>query len=448
MGPLAAEPAQRERNSTDAARIGATFTHAFTAEQVAAMVIEARARVTGTAARHPRFTGLSEDDVEELFDATSEVVVGKHGSYANAEHVRASLWRGMELRALDVFRRRGRRGLELDPALLELVPDDTGVREEDRISDAQELLVVQDFLAALAPREADVWKLVHGEDLSVVQTAKRLGMSRHATGEHLDAAARKLEIFIAIRQAGEWCGRRETDILRLIDGADDEGTARRAIAHLQACGVCRRAYAAQVRRTGHLAAGVLPMPVLLDADHGRSLLERLLDLLPVGGGSGRTEVIGGALLGGGGGLAGVAKVGAVVATTATVAVGAGTVVVDRATDRPRTSTTPAAAAPSLGAAAAPEPIAQVVRAPSAPPRTTPTKTAQRAKRAASNKRAEAQRAAARQKAAERREDVFELGTVESAGPSNAAAAASAPASGGGGPTAPAPDPPGQETFLP
>ncbi|MTD46225.1 hypothetical protein GKE82_18510 [Conexibacter sp. W3-3-2] len=422
---------------------------------MAEMVVSARARMTTSAARHPRFSGLSEHDVEELFDATSEILVGRADRFENADHVRASLWTGMELRARDVFRRRQRRGFELDNDALDLLPDDLA-DHEDRISHEQELLVVRDFLAAMTPREAEVWKLVHGEELSVAQTSRQLGISRHATAEHLEAAGRKLEVFLGIRRAGEWCGRRESDILRMLGGSDDEGTARRAMAHLDACAVCRRAYAAQVRRTGRLAAGVLPLPGAAAGEHGRTLVERLADLVPFGGGGGgRTEMVGSAILGGGG-LAGVAKVGAVVATTATVAVGAGTVAgggEDRAASSSRPTIT-AVARPAVAVSAA-TPAPAVIRRASEEQQQAPVRR-ERARERAAEQRAErsAERAAARQRAAERREDVFELGTVESGGAPSASSASSAPApsggtSSGGGSTAPAaPDPAGQEAFLP
>lgn len=411
------------------------------------MVVDARRRVTLRASRHPRFSGLSEDDVEELFDATSEVVIGRPDRYANADHVSASLWKGMELRARDTFRRRRRRGVELDPAALELVPDDLS-SHDDRISDEQELLVVRDFLAAMTPREADVWKLVHGEDLSVVQTSKRLGISRHATNEALEAAGRKLEVFLAIRSAGEWCGRRQSDITRMLDGSDDAGTARRATAHLQACTVCRREYAAAVRQTGRTAAGVLPLPAVVATEHGRSIVERVADLLPFsGGGGGRAEIIGGALLGGGGGIAGIAKVGAVVATTATVAVGAGSVVDrDAVRDEPRRQPT-TLAAPGAGVASAPEPIATVVRVAPTRARATARETARRATSSTRSAARQQSRAVTRQREAERREDVFELGTIESSGSGTASSASAAPAPASA-PAAPAPDPAGQEAFLP
>jgi len=416
---------------------------AFTADEVARMVVDARTRVVRTASGHPRFSGLSADDVVELFDATSEIVVRRHDSYANADHVGASLWTGMELRARDLFRRRTRRGAEVDPTVLELVTDDLD-DHEDRISREQELLVVADFLAALAPTEAVVWRLVHGDDLSVVATAKHLGMSRHAVGEHLDAATRKLETFVAIAGAGEWCGRRRSDITRMLDGSDDAGTGRRALAHLDACAVCRRAYAAQVRETGRIAAGVLPVPALLvDGAADRGLLERLLDWLPqLGGGSGRMEAIGSALVGGGG-LAGVAKVGAVVVTTATVAVGAGSTVVDRSGADRRAASTPRTSV-SRGANRAPAPVAAVAR------RRAPVGTSATGPRTARPTGAAAtSRASTRRRRADRARDVQELGTVESAPPSAATAtAAPAPAPASAPAARPAAPRPGQESFLP
>ncbi len=89
---------------------------AFTADEIAEMVVAARGRIVRTASGHPRFSGLTPDDVEELFDATSEIVVRRHEDYTDSDHVGASLWTGMELRARDLFRRRSRRGADADPA--------------------------------------------------------------------------------------------------------------------------------------------------------------------------------------------------------------------------------------------------------------------------------------------------------------------------------------------
>lgn len=425
---MSSEQGRRWMGSQDI-RVGQT--HAFTADQVARMVIEAREQVVRRAYGHRQFSGLSRHDVEELFDSTTEIVIRDPGRYADAGHVQASLWRGMHMRALDVFRRRKRRGFEADPALLDAVSDDLGDHDE-RVARDQDLLVVRDFLAALTPREADVWKLIQGADLSVLQTSKRLAISRHAVGEHLDAATRKLEVFAALYDAGQWCGRRQTDITRVLEGAQDEGTQRRALAHLDACAVCRRANAARVRETGRIAAGVLPMPALLGGEHGRGLLERAVDLLPqLGGGGGRTEAAAGALFGGG--LAGVTKVGAIVATTATVAVGAGTVV-DRSVPDER-DRKPAAPAParSIGAEKAPAPVVAVVRRPTpaaAPAEPTTTRSASTSSSAARS---------------DESQDVFALGTVESAPPAATSASAdSAPAPQ----PDPAPERPGQEQFLP
>jgi len=427
---MSAEQARSGVGSRDT-RVG--HTRAFTTDQVARMVIEAREQVVRRAHGHRQFSGLSRHDVEELFDSTTEIVIRDPARYTDADHVRASLWNGMHLRALDAFRRRKRRGFEADPTLLDLVSDDLGDHDE-RIARDQDLLVVRDFLAALTPREAEVWKLTQGEDLSVLQTSKRLEISRHAVGEHLDAATRKLEVFAALYDAGRWCGRRRVDIVRVLEGAQDEGTQRRALAHLDACAVCRRENAARVRETGRIAAGVLPMPAVLAGEHGRGLLERLLDLLPqIGGGGGRTEAAAGALFGGG--FAGVAKVSAIVATTATVAVGAGTVVVERVQDeRPKAKA--AATTRSAGAAAAPAPVATVVRTPkrAAAASTSPARTARRRSSSSSTR-------------ADEDEDVFALGTVEPAtGPATASSASSSA-------PAPAPEPAtresaGQEQFLP
>jgi len=429
---MSAEQARSGVGSRDT-RVG--HTRAFTTDQVARMVIEAREQVVRRAHGHRQFSGLSRHDVEELFDSTTEIVIRDPARYTDADHVRASLWNGMHLRALDAFRRRKRRGFEADPTLLDLVSDDLGDHDE-RIARDQDLLVVRDFLAALTPREAEVWKLTQGEDLSVLQTSKRLEISRHAVGEHLDAATRKLEVFAALYDAGRWCGRRRVDIVRVLEGAQDEGTQRRALAHLDACAVCRRENAARVRETGRIAAGVLPMPAVLAGEHGRGLLERLLDLLPqIGGGGGRTEAAAGALFGGG--FAGVAKVSAIVATTATVAVGTGTVVVDR-TGRDRGDGKPerAAASRSTGAAKAPAPATAVVRSPRTASSSTTGASAKRANRPGSS--------TAR---GDESQDVFALGAVESQSPTASASSASAAPTPAPAPRR-APERPGQEQFLP
>lgn len=419
--------AQQVINDSHDDRPSAPGRSAFTPEEIGAMIAAARERLVRVAGRHSRFDGLSPDDVEELFDATSEVVLRRHETFVSDDHVRASLWHGMDLRARDVFRRRRRRGLELDPEIL----DDIGVDladDEDRIAHEQTLLLVQDFLAALAPREAEVWKLVHGEDLSVLATSKRLGISRHAVGEHLEAATRKLTTFAALADAGQWCGRRQADIDRMLGGVDEEGTVRRALAHLDACADCRRANARRVREAGRIAAGVLPLPALLVETGGRGLLDRLLDLLPqVGGGSGRTEAMAGALLGGGG-LTGFVKAGAVVATTATVAVGAGGAALDRESSREerpareRTSAGTPSAAPSV------TPPSGFARAASAPvirprPRQRTASKASRGQTAAAPRSREPKRSETA--------EVAELGTVEQVPVTSASAA---------GPAAPAPAP--------
>ncbi|WP_372790473.1 hypothetical protein [Paraconexibacter sp.] len=363
------------------------------------MVVDARGRIVRTAHGHPRFSGLTPDDVEELFDATSEIVVRRHQVYSDADHVGASLWTGMELRARDLFRRRSRRGPDADPTALDQLQEDLEDHDE-RISQEQELLVVADFLAALAPAEAAVWRLVHGDEVSVAGTARRLGLSRHAVREHLDAATRKLETFVALAHAGEWCGRRRADIVRMLEGSDDRGTARRALAHLDACPVCRRAHAAQVRETGRIAAGVLPVPALLGtAGAGRGMLERLVEWVPhLGGGSGRMEAIGGALVSGGG-LATVAKVGTVVATSATVAVGAGSAVVTGGDGHDRGAPVAehrARAARASAAARAPVPISAPVRsAPATSARSTASRPGTRASTGAPDARPHQRRPRAR-----------------------------------------------------
>jgi len=420
---------EQERSGVGSQDTQVGHAHAFTTDEVARMVIEAREQVVRRAYGHRQFSGLSRHDVEELFDSTTEIVIRDPSRYVDVDHVQASLWRGMHLRALDVFRRRKRRGYEADPGLLDIVSDDLGEHDE-RIAHDQNLLVVRDFLAALTPREAEVWKLTQGEDLSVLQTSKRLAISRHAVGEHLDAASRKLDVFSALYDAGQWCGRRQTDITRVLEGAQDEGTQRRALAHLDACAVCRRANAARVRETGRIAAGVLPMPALLGGEHGRGLLERLVDLVPqLGGGGGRTEAAAGALFGSG--LAGVTKVGAIVAT-ATVAVGAGTVADRSGSDEREREPKVAASARSSGAGKAPAPVAAVVRTPAAP---------------ASSAREPSTRTTTTTSAArgDESQDVFALGTVESVPPPATSASANpTPAP----PPEPAPERPGQEQFLP
>ncbi len=339
-------------------------TDRFSVEQVAEMAIAARDQLTGLAGRHSAFSGLGPVDIEELFDATAEMALGNPERYVDVGHLRGAIFRGMQYRASDLFRRRRRREVAFDDDH----PIDLGDDELDRIALSQDLLLVRDFLAALRLPEAEIWKLVHGEGYSVVATAKHLGVSRHAVNEHLTAATRKLQTFTALSHAGRWCERREIDIARVVDGVVQPDTVRRALAHLDACPACRRRHAGAMRRTTRAAGAVLPLPaVAASVDSG--WLERLIGLVPQGTGQGRTEILTGSLLGSSSATAAVLKAGAVVATTATVAVGTGVVSgperPEGATSRPAPQQAVRAPAPvnATRLTVTPQPTAVVARTP-------------------------------------------------------------------------------------
>jgi RNA polymerase sigma factor (sigma-70 family) len=407
----------------------------FTVEEVATMAIAARDQLTGMAGRHSAFAGLSVADIEELFDATAEMALGNPERYADVDHLRGALFHGMKYRASDLFRRRRRREVAFDDDhRIDLEEDDL-----DRIALSQDLLLVRDFLAALRLPEAETWKLVHGEGCSVAATAKHLGLSRHAVNEHLAAATRKLRTFTALAHAGVWCERREIDIARVADGVVQPDTVRRALAHLDACPACRRRHAGAVRRTTRAAGAVLPLPAAA-AGVDSGWLERLVGLLPQGSGQGRTEILTGSLLGSSSATAAVLKAGAVVATTATVAVGSGAV---GGPERREAAPTPA---PRQQAARAPAPVSASRLTGTLPASVVASRTARRAAERTPRRRAvPARRKAAPAPAARTAPtDLLALGTgtaeagdtTAPAAPSPGTAASAAPPSGTG------------ESFLP
>lgn len=300
-------------------------------EQVGQALGEWQAHELRIVARFPECRGLSAQQLEDIYQETAEVLLGRR--FQREEHLRNSLYEGIKHRARHLYRDERRReeilqerGGRLDVAVNtdvdDVTPERAALLHEDR-------WIVAEFAAELIEDERRVFGWL-AEGMKYRGIAALLGWDVNRTRNAARSCERKREHFQLLYDTGRLCGFRAATIRAMQAGeATSEELAARAFAHLEGCAHCRaehRTNARRLRRTFQGQAGaLLPLPAILGrlgwpsraALRARMLQHRLIpDGSPLTPGGARERAV--ALVAGGGAAA---KAAITVATVAVIAGG-------------------------------------------------------------------------------------------------------------------------------
>jgi RNA polymerase sigma factor (sigma-70 family) len=301
-------------------------------EQVGQALGEWQSQELRLAGRFPECRGLSTAQLEDIYQETTEVLLGRR--FHREEHLRNALYEGIKHRARHLYRDERRREeilqenggslyVPLD-AQDQLTPERAALIHEDR-------WIVSEFLAELSEDEREVFGWL-AEGMKYRGIAALIGMETNRARNAARSCERKRENFQLLYDTGRLCGFRAATIRALQSGEEtSQEIAARAFAHLEGCAHCRAEHKTNARRLRRTfqgqAAALLPFPALVGrlgllsraTLRARMLQHRLLpDGAPFGSGGVRERAA--ALLAGGGATAKV-----VAAGVATVAVIGGTI---------------------------------------------------------------------------------------------------------------------------
>lgn len=245
-------------------------------EQVARVLGEHRQRDLGIAAAFMECRGLSQAQVEDIYQETVLALVRR--PYREEKHLCDALYRGIKLRASRLYRDEHRhegilaknaQGLyALERARsIENEPEQVALAREDR-------LIITEFLAELTPREREAFWLSSEEGMHYKRIAKTLQIPVNEARNLYESCERKRAFFQLLHDSGRLCGYRSQTIRSLLEGqAASEQLKQQALAHLKSCARCRQEHhtnAEQLRRAFKDKAAILLPPVFLDGlDHLR-----------------------------------------------------------------------------------------------------------------------------------------------------------------------------------
>jgi RNA polymerase sigma factor (sigma-70 family) len=301
-------------------------------EQVAQALGEWQAQELALAARFPECRGLSDEELEDLYQETTVALLGRR--FHREEHLLNSLHDGIKKRALNLHRDERRREeiIEENSARLDIHAHANGEQEDpERVALIhQDRWIVSEFLAELTEEERRVFGLL-AEGMKYRSIAAVLPMEVNQARNAARSCERKRAHFQLLYDTGRLCGFRSATIRALQSGeSTSEELATRAFAHLEGCAHCRAEHKTNARRLRRSfqgqAAVLLPFPALVGhlgwfprtALRAKMLQHRLLpDGMPFGAGGARERAA--ALLAGGAGAKAIA------AGLATVAVIGGTI---------------------------------------------------------------------------------------------------------------------------
>lgn len=301
----------------------------LTYEQVTQALGEWQAQELALAARFPECRGLSDEELEDLYQETTVALLGRR--FHREEHLLNSLHDGIKKRALNLHRDERRREeiIEENSARLDVHSDANGEQEDpERVALIhQDRWIVSEFLAELTEDERRVFGLL-AEGMKYRSIAAVLPMEVNKARNAARSCERKRAHFQLLYDTGRLCGFRAATIRALQSGqATGEDLAARAFAHLEGCAHCRAEHKTNARRLRRSfqgqAAVLLPFPALAGhlgwfsrtALRARMLQHRLLpDGMPFGAGGARERAA--ALIAGGG--VGVKAIAAGVVTVAVI----------------------------------------------------------------------------------------------------------------------------------
>jgi RNA polymerase sigma factor (sigma-70 family) len=299
-------------------------------EQVGQALGEWQSQELRLAGRFPECRGLSTAQLEDIYQETTEVLLGRR--FHREEHLRNALYEGIKHRARHLYRDERRREeilqenggslhVPLD-AQDQLTPERAALIHEDR-------WIVSEFLAELSEDEREVFGWL-AEGMKYRGIAALIGMETNRARNAARSCERKRENFQLLYDTGRLCGFRAAMIRALQSGEQtSQEIAAQAFAHLEGCAHCRAEHKTNARRLRRTfqgqAAVLLPFPAIVArlgwlsraALRAQMLQHRLMpDGSPFGPGGTRERAV--ALLAGGGAAA---KVAATVATVAVIAGG-------------------------------------------------------------------------------------------------------------------------------
>lgn len=233
----------------------------------AEVLCEHRRRELELATSYRECAGLTEEQLEELFQETALALLDRR--FENTEHLLRAFRSGIKKRALNHHRdKRSRRAtlIRHAPTLNPSSPLDTNDPER-RVLALEERCMIEEFIRELNPAERRLLVLL-AEGVSTRRLATTLGVSSDQLYTIKISYERKRENYTLLYSTGRLCGYRSHTITRLKERQQTSPElAERAIAHLQGCPRCRAEHKITARGLRlafeQQAAALIPLPILL-----------------------------------------------------------------------------------------------------------------------------------------------------------------------------------------
>ncbi len=238
----------------------------------AAQLLDAwRARKLNTARVQRECRGLTPEQLEEIYQETTLVLLRRDHPWESEEHLRNALHAEIKRRALHLHRdeHRHRTILARHAPTIHAHAQEQATKgdPEHQTLAHEDQQIILEFLAGLTKTEQEVFVL-WAEGLRCRRIARELGMSHNEALNTSRATERKRERYALLYTTGRLCGYRATTIQNLKEGKQtSEQLAQSAIAHIQHCKRCRVEHQTTAPRLRQAfqqqAAALLPLPITL-----------------------------------------------------------------------------------------------------------------------------------------------------------------------------------------
>lgn len=238
----------------------------------AAQLLDAwRARKLNTARVQRECRGLTPEQLEEIYQETTLVLLHREHHWESEKHLRNALHAEIKRRALHLHRdeHRHRTILAAHAPTLHTDAHRQAAKgdPENRTLEHEDQQIILEFLAGLTKTEQEVFVL-WAEGLRCRRIARELGMSHNEALNASRATEQKRERYALLFTTGRLCGYRASTIQSLKEGKQtSEQLAQSAIAHIQHCKRCRVEHQTTAPRLRQAfeqrAAALLPLPVTL-----------------------------------------------------------------------------------------------------------------------------------------------------------------------------------------
>jgi RNA polymerase sigma factor (sigma-70 family) len=242
------------------------------------VAIEMVARHEGSLRRTARRYSLCEDDADDAYQRSLEILLTKAPTDDLRELIR---WTQTVIKHEALAVRRDRERMlagppagatgEPEPDWVALIPAD-GADPAERVERREAIARSREALQSLRPQELRALTLL-AEGYSYAEIGAMTGYSRTKVNRCLAEGRDRFRRLLSSSLDGSRCDEMRPLLSAFCDGESEEGGTRAVREHLRACANCRstlRAYRAAPRAVAALAPG-LPMP--------RTLLERAHEML-------------------------------------------------------------------------------------------------------------------------------------------------------------------------